>query len=408
MAGTRRPLLGLVNLAFFVAAAAPVIAQPNELNYKVSARTLSVNGGPPGIWDLLTVRGGRVILANGRYLSGPGLSDVSMSCPDFFSGATLVSRLPRGTALQDDYIAVDGNATAVGPIAIMLNAPGQPSARVVLQGIQDACDAQASRDGILVVVRAAQESDPFASIRGDFDLSAADSRQWKTRIELPYAEKCGLFKTPLAPPASTSVWSFTCTFRTAGDGYERMVKSVQSVLNLPYQPDETAVDVNQVFFTDPAKPSWRLYVARMNGSSVGISVIAVGSAGATPTFPNIRPFPGPLTQLPTAPTVRDEIETIRGGRYLPLPVPVSGSCVPHSGTGALRVVENGTLYQLRLLFSGPVDREVTISPGQKQSVSLPAGQYKVAGSVNATNVRPFYGEETYKDAEECAVQFYVR
>ena len=49
---------------------------------------------------------------------------------------------------------------------------------------------------------AAEEPDPFASIRGDFDLSGSDSHQWKTSLKLPDAEKCELVKTP--PTTSTS------------------------------------------------------------------------------------------------------------------------------------------------------------------------------------------------------------
>ena len=66
------------------------------------------------------------------------------------------------------------------------------------------------RDGILAALRAAEESDPFASIRGDFDLTAADSRQWKTSLHLPDAEKCGLLKTPPSTPTSASAWTFVC------------------------------------------------------------------------------------------------------------------------------------------------------------------------------------------------------
>jgi hypothetical protein len=77
---------------------------------------------------------------------------------------------------------------------------------------------------------AAEEPDPFASIRGDFDLSAQDTRQWKTSLKLQDAERCGLIKTPSAAPNSQSAWTFGCLFH--GDGYERIVTSVQSVLNL--------------------------------------------------------------------------------------------------------------------------------------------------------------------------------
>jgi len=93
---------------------------------------------------------------------------------------------------------------------------------------------------------------------------------------------------------------------------------------------------------------------------------------------------------------------VESGRYAPLPF--SPHCIPHSGTDAAREIENGTLYQLRLIPSGPVGREAMIAAGQKQSITLPAGTYKVVGRVNAPDVLPFYGE-IYKSGEQCAVQF---
>lgn len=170
------------------------------------------------------------------------------------------------------------------------------------------------RNGILTAVRGAEETDPFASIRGDFDLSGSDGRLWKTSLQLPDAEKCGLLKTPAPARNGLSAWTFACLFRTAGDGYERTVKSTQSVLNLPYQPDERAVNINQVFFADPSKPAWRLFVARINESTVGVSVVAVRLAGAVPAAANIEPFPAVPTMLPTAPIVRAEGETAHSGQ----------------------------------------------------------------------------------------------
>lgn len=65
--------------------------------------------------------------------------------------------------------------------------------------------AAAFRDSIHTALRAAEEPDPFASIRGDFDLSGSDSRQWKTSLQLHDAEKCGLIRTPPPAPAATPV-----------------------------------------------------------------------------------------------------------------------------------------------------------------------------------------------------------
>lgn len=125
------------------------------------------------------------------------------------------------------------------------------------------------------------------------------------------------------------------------------------------------------------------------------------SAGMRP------PTPNPVSAgVPAAGGIRSEINQVAQGKYTPLPA--AAHCVPYSGTGTLRTIENGTSYQLRVMFSGAVEREATIPPGQKQSIDLPVGAYKVVGRVGAANVLPFYGQESYKAGEECAVQFYVQ
>lgn len=168
------------------------------------------------------------------------------------------------------------------------------------------------RDDILAALHAAEEDDPFASIRGEFDLSAADSRQWKTSLHLPDAEKCALLKTAAPSPTSASAWMFGCLFRSSSDGYERIVKIVQSVLNLPFQPDERAVNMNQVFFADPSKPAWRFFATKTKDGYVGLSIVAVRFADAPASAANTTPFPAVPTMLPTDPAVSGE--AVRAGQ----------------------------------------------------------------------------------------------
>lgn len=59
-------------------------------------------------------------------------------------------------------------------------------------------------------------------------------------------------------------------------------------------------------------------------------------------------------------------------------------------------VENGTRYPLTVMYSGEDSRSIVISPGFKGTVSLPNGQYRIAASVPAVNVRPFAGRETFR------------
>src|ERR1035437_3885873 len=161
------------------------------------------------------------------------------------------------------------------------------------------------RDGILTALHAAEEPDPFSSIRGDFDLSGSDSRQWKTSLQLPDAERCALLKTAVPTVTAASAWTFGCLFRASGDGYEGMVKSLQSVLNLPYQPDEKAVKINQVFFADPSKLAWRLFVAKMTSGMIGVSLVAARVAGEAPTAVTWEAFAEVPTMLPMEPVVSE-------------------------------------------------------------------------------------------------------
>src|ERR1035438_3948376 len=288
-------------------------------------------------------------------------------------------------------------------------------------------------DGILTALRAAEEPDPFTSIRGDFDLSASDSRQWKTSLQLAGADKCALLKTPPSTPASPPIWTFACMFRTCAPvldeaqnidfdarptlrkdsapcfiagGYESMVKSVQSILSLPYQPDEKAVNINQVFFADPSKPARRVFVSKINEATIGVSVVAVRWAGAPADF-NAASFLGAPTSLPTEPTIAAEIEAVRNGRYTPLP-PIQSTGAPATGNGmAVFEVKNNTPYTLTALFSGPIERRVEVAPRGSISIDLQPGSYKLVGRVNAPNVLPSYGEHVF-DASSTGVVFYIQ
>lgn len=441
-------------------AADPGLAVQDGLSYKVSAIELKDNGRG---WGLLIVRRAMVILSN----SPNGAEDLETPCSDFV-GRTKTGRQwekkdtgkPKFISAHAlkyqsisiivhqegvDYGAVDtgavlrqireacGTQQAEEPHRLQLEreeaarlreeaqrfweakAKEEESARAKLRADEEAI-AQATaamraidfRDGILEALRAAEEPDPFASIRGDFDFGGSDSRMWKTDLKLLDAEKCGLLKTPPADPTSGSAWTFACTFRSSGDGYEGMVKSVQSVLKLPYRPDERAVNINQVFFADPSKPASRLFVAKINEATVGISVVAVRRAGTSPSTFSTAPFPAVPTMLPTEPTVRDEVEKIRSGTYSPMPpaqrTPVS---VPAVSGRTTMTVKNSTAYELSVFFDGPVSTKLTLMPDASQDLDLTPGTFHVAGRVAAANVLPFYGEETYAGSARYSLTFYI-
>jgi hypothetical protein len=272
---------------------------------------------------------------------------------------------------------------------------------------------------IFDALRAAEEPDPFASVRGAFNLSGSDSRQWKTSVLLPGADKCGLIKTPSADPNIASAWTLACTFtsfhngvdlvQTSGEIYERIVTYLQRVLKLQFQPDERATNINQVFFADPARPKWRIYVTKVSESSVGVAIVAVTSiASASPAFPNVTPFSAVHTVLPIEPTVRDEVEKIRLGEHGAMPPAERAATGAPAGSGRTTMtVKNSTAYELSVFFDGPVSTKLTLAPGGSQDVDLAAGGFHVAGRVAAPNVLPFYGEEAYAGSARYSMTFYI-
>jgi hypothetical protein len=237
-------------------------------------------------------------------------------------------------------------------------------AEAVMQQAADAKRKADFRDGIRAALRAAEEPDPVASIRGEFDLSASDSREWKTSLQLAGADRCALLKTPPSTPTSLSSWTFGCAFRASDEGYEGMVKSVQSVLNVPYQPDERAVNINQVFFADSSKPARRVFVAKIDEATIGISVVAVRSPGKTPAVPDAALFHRVPTMLPTEPTISDEFDKIRSGLHTSMPC-AQRSVASDAGTSGrtTMTVQNSTAYELSVFFKGPVSKKLTLAPG---------------------------------------------
>jgi len=281
------------------------------------------------------------------------------------------------------------------------------------------------REAVLAVLHAAEEPDPFGSIRGDFDLSAAsDNRQWKTSFKLPHSEKCSLIKVPSTAPGSAALWTFACTFRAMCNGYEGVVKAMQSVLKLSYQPDEGA-SINQVFLADPSKPTWRSFVTKIDEARVGIWFVAIRPGEPSSALPRAEQlFPALKTSHPgERPSVASnassvaadgsisaEIEKIRSSEHVPFPPiqPIGGvsSAAAQSGTGAF-AVKNDTAYTLTVLFSGPTERRVDIAPGASLSIEIPPGAYKVAARVNTPDVAPSYGEHVF-DRSSAGVTFYIQ
>jgi len=105
-------------------------------------------------------------------------------------------------------------------------------------------------------------------------------------------------------------------------------------------------------------------------------------------------------------TERETDSSERSGNYSPLPRAVkTGS----TGVGPSSIrITNGTPYTLQLTYEGSATQSVRISAGDSETVSLPAGSYRVNGSVSAPNVLPFRGTEDYGAGDQMEVKFYIR
>ena len=112
------------------------------------------------------------------------------------------------------------------------------------------------------------------------------------------------------------------------------------------------------------------------------------------------------TVLPSEPTVGDEVEKVRSGRYAPMP-PAQRATVsaPTVSGRTTMTVKNSTAYELSVFFDGPVSQKLTLAPGSSQDLDLAPGTFHVAGRVAAAHVLPFYGEETCAGSTRYPVEF---
>ena len=99
-----------------------------------------------------------------------------------------------------------------------------------------------------------------------------------------------------------------------------------------------------------------------------------------------------------------EVKQIAAGEYgeLPRAKPLS-----YGGSTVEVEVENQTVYELTARYSGPESKKLVITRGATQKVSLPPGDYKVAASVTAANVRNYYGTDVMRGGQYSSI-FYIQ
>ncbi|HEV2200753.1 MAG TPA: OmpH family outer membrane protein [Bryobacteraceae bacterium] len=100
-------------------------------------------------------------------------------------------------------------------------------------------------------------------------------------------------------------------------------------------------------------------------------------------------------------------EVARSGRYTALPP--GSPCQADGSLGGLAryEIKNGTVYDLRVILSGPAGQEVHVPPNSSQTVTFPAGTYRILGKVSSPSVFPFFGEQVFPAGAGCGSQFYI-
>lgn len=77
------------------------------------------------------------------------------------------------------------------------------------------------------------------------------------------------------------------------------------------------------------------------------------------------------------------------------------------GNNSTITIKNSTSYTLTLLYSGNDSKRLVISPYATSSVKLPNGKYRIAASVDASNVRSFAGTEDLTGGQY-DVEYYIK
>ena len=99
-----------------------------------------------------------------------------------------------------------------------------------------------------------------------------------------------------------------------------------------------------------------------------------------------------------------EVKKIAAGKYGKMP---RAQAQKLGGTIAKVTVENQTGYELTVRYSGPDSKKLIIPKGMTKSVSLYPGDYKVAASVNASNVTNYYGADSMRGGQYSS-NFYIK
>lgn len=103
-----------------------------------------------------------------------------------------------------------------------------------------------------------------------------------------------------------------------------------------------------------------------------------------------------------------EVDNIFKGDYGQLP-PMSKSSFGYSSYSSTNSIEiyNNTQYTLIIRYSGVESKKIVLSPKQRTSTTLKNGNYRIAASVNASNVRNYAGTENLTGGDYSS-EYYIK
>jgi len=102
-----------------------------------------------------------------------------------------------------------------------------------------------------------------------------------------------------------------------------------------------------------------------------------------------------------------EVDKIFKGDYGQLP-PMSKNNYNYSASSTNSIsIYNRTKYTLTVRYSGVESKKIVLIPGERTTISLKFGNYRIAASVNAANVRNYAGSE-YLSSGEYSSEFYIK
>jgi len=98
------------------------------------------------------------------------------------------------------------------------------------------------------------------------------------------------------------------------------------------------------------------------------------------------------------------VQHIASGKYGELP-PMD-KYYNEGGPTSYITISNDTQYNLTILYSGIESKRIILQPGERSTISLLNGNYKIAASVNAYDVCNYYGVEELT-GQHYSVNYYI-